>query len=267
MTRDGALVVVEMKARGGREVLVYSALSGSLFSSLGFFPHPAYSCHAGLRLNQRKLTIFTTMQYEDILITYDLTNPRSPECKTLRTPGRLPLLCADVDREHEMTVYNFSPTVVCTNNVATGRLEGRLETGEEVSSVLLGWPRGLALVRGKSNPSLLCLDLTSSAILYRVNLASLSLPSFKHAIHMTRDCIVATKETEKGIEVAVWVHREMVGRRKREVIRPDKEGDRLDKEGIKPDKEGILLPMPAYKEMEWAKEEEETPLRVMLTKL
>ena len=177
VTRDGTLVVVEMRERGGRQVLVYSALSGSLFSSLGFFPHPAYTCHAGLRLNRRKLTIFTTRQYEDILITYDLTNPRSPECKTLRTPGRLPLICADVDREHEMTVYNFSPTVVCTNNVATGRLEGRLEIGEEVSSVLLGWPRGVAMVRRKSSPALLCLDLTTSAILYRAELASLSLPS------------------------------------------------------------------------------------------
>ena len=239
-----------MRERGGRQVLVYSALSGSLFSSLGFFPHPAYTCHAGLRLNRRKLTIFTTRQYEDILITYDLTNPRSPECKTLRTPGRLPLICADVDREHEMTVYNFSPTVVCTNNVATGRLEGRLEIGEEVSSVLLGWPRGVAMVRRKSSPALLCLDLTTSAILYKAELASLSLPSFKHNIHITRDCIVATKETESGIEVAVWVHRE--GGRKRE--------------GNGPDKEGILLNIPSYKEIEWAVEEE-TSLRVILTNL
>ena len=233
---------------GGRQVLVYSTLSGSLFSNLGFFPHPAYTCHAGLRLSKRRLTIFTTRQYEDILITYDLSSPRSPECKTRRSPGRLPLLCADVDREHEMTVYNFSPTVVCTNNLDSGRLEGRLETGEEVSSVLLGWPRGLALVRGKSSPTLLCLHLTTSAILYRADLTSLSLSSFKHNFHMTRDCIVVTKEAEKGIKVSVWVHREEV-RRKRE--------------GNGPDKEGILLNKPSYKEMEWAGEE--TLLRVVLT--
>ena len=249
VTRDGTLVVVEMRAVGGRQVLVYSALSRSLFSNLGFFPHPAYSCHAGLRLNKRRLTIFTTRLYEDILITYDLTNPRSPECKTQRSPGRLPLLCADVDREHEMTVYNFSPTVVCTNNVATGRLEGRLNTGEEVSSVLLGWPRGLVLVRGKSSPTLLCLHLTTSEILCRADLASLMLPSFKHNIHMSRDCIVVTKETEKGIQVAVWVYREV----------------QRKKEGNGPDKEGILLNKPSYKEMEWAGEE--TPLRVVLTNL
>ena len=250
VTRDGTLVVVEMRAEGGRQVMLYSALTGSLFSSLGFFPHPAYTCHAGLRINQRKLTIFTTRQYEDILVTYDLKDPRSPECKTLRSPGRLPLLCADVDRDHEMTVYNFSPTVVCTNNVATGRLEGRLDTGEEVSSVLLGWPRGVALVRGKSSPAFLCLHLNTSLVLYRADLASFSMSSFKHDFHITRDCIVATKDTtEKGIEVAVWVHRE--GGRKRE--------------GKRPDKEIILLNLACYREMEWA--EEETPLRVMITNL
>ena len=175
--------------------------------------------------------------------------PSTVTCQTRRSPGRLPLLCADVDRDHEMTVYNFSPTVVCTNNVATGRLEGRLNTREGVSSVLLGWPRGLVLVGGKSSPTLLCLHLTTSSILYRADLASLTLPSIKHNIHMTRDCIVVTKETEKGIKVAVWVHRE-VGRKR---------------EGNGPDKEGILLNKLSYKEMEWAGEE--TPLRVLLTNL
>ena len=260
VTRDKALVVVEVEAVGGRKIMVYSALSGSLLSSLGFFPHPAFNCFAGLRLNKRKLTIFTTKHYEDILITYDLTDPRLPECKTLRTPGRLPLMCADVDRDHEMTVYNFSPTVVCTNNVATGRLEGRLETGQVVSSVLLGWPRGLALVKSRSNPGLLCLDLASCVTLYKVDTTSLS---SKYELHLTRDCILATKITEKGVAVVVWVHRE-----KEEMNNgKDKELDKeLDKDkGHKPDKEGTLLNPPSNRETEWAKED--SALRVLLTSL
>jgi len=162
-----------------------------------------------------------------------------------------------------MTVYNFSPTVVCTNNVATGRLEGRLETGEVVSSVLLGWPRGLALVKGRSNPALLCLDLASCVALYKADLTSLSSPLSKYELHITRDCVLATKITEKGVAVVVWVHRE-----KKEINNGlDKV---LDKElgedkGHKPDKEGTLLNLPSKRETEWAKED--SALRVMLTSL
>ena len=158
-----------------------------------------------------------------------------------------------------MTVYNFSPTVVCTNNVATGRLEGRLETGDVVSSVLLGWPRGLALVKSRSNPALICLDLASCVTLYKADLTSLSSPLSKYELHLTRDCLLATKITEKGVAVVVWVHRES----KEMNNGLDKE---LDKDkGHKPDKEGTLLNLPSKRETEWAKED--SALRVMLTSL
>ena len=44
--------------------------------SLGWFPDPSYRVAAGVRVDRGKLVIFTTMEFEDTLVVWDLSSTR-----------------------------------------------------------------------------------------------------------------------------------------------------------------------------------------------
>ena len=58
--------------------------------------------------------MFTTQQYEDLLLCWDLRPaPARPAPRGFRPAGRLPLVCADADSSHELCVYRAAASSDC----------------------------------------------------------------------------------------------------------------------------------------------------------
>lgn len=71
-TKCGTLTVLERREGRGREVVVRRE---GVESSLGWFPDPSYRVAAGVRVDRGKLVIFTTVEFEDTLVVWDLSSP------------------------------------------------------------------------------------------------------------------------------------------------------------------------------------------------
>ena len=97
------------------------------------------------------LIVFTTSNYDDKLLTFNLTKPSSPEAGNFRPAGRLPLVCADANDKYDLSVYSFSPKIMNLNSLKTGLLLKRVPVIHPgtVVAVKLGWPRCEAIIANR----------------------------------------------------------------------------------------------------------------------
>ena len=129
-----------------RNIDVYNAKNFVHIKHIGQFKDPAFHCLHKMKMVNKRLIIFTTSNYEDKLLTYDLTIPSAPEAGNFRPAGRLPLLCADADDKYDLSVYNFNPKMMNLNSLKNGLLVRRIPTGSSlVLAVKIGWPRCVAV--------------------------------------------------------------------------------------------------------------------------
>jgi len=130
-----------------RNIDIYNTRDYSPIAHIGHFPNPSFRCMNKMKLVNKILIIFTTSNFSDKVLTYNLTNPSLPEIRNFRPSGRLPLICADADDRYDLSVYSFSPKILSLNSLSTGLLVKRLPVVApgQVVGVVLGWPRCLAL--------------------------------------------------------------------------------------------------------------------------
>ena len=148
---DEEIIVVDkyetMEDEEVRNIDIYNARDYSPIAHIGHFPYPSFRCMNKMKLVNKILIIFTTSNFSDKVLTYNLTNPSLPEIRNFRPSGRLPLICADADDRYDLSVYSFSPKILSLNSLSTGLLVKRLSVAApgQVVGVVLGWPRCLAL--------------------------------------------------------------------------------------------------------------------------
>jgi hypothetical protein len=131
-----------------RQIDVYNAIDFSHIYHIGNFYDPSFHCLNKMKMVNKLLIVFTTSNYDDKLLTYNLTTPSSPEAGNFRPAGRLPLVCADANDKYDLSVYSFSPKIMNLNSLKTGLLVKRIPIVYSgwVVAVKLGWPRCVAII-------------------------------------------------------------------------------------------------------------------------
>ena len=131
-----------------REIDIFDATTYQPMYRLGTYALPSFYCLQRMKMQHKILIIFTTSNFEDKLLTFDLVDPSAPKERNFRPAGRLPLICADADGKYDLSVYRFSPKIMNVNSLESGLLIKRIPLRREghIVSVKIEWPRCLAII-------------------------------------------------------------------------------------------------------------------------
>jgi len=202
-----------------REIDVYNTSDFSHIHHIGNFSDPTFHCLNKMKMVNKMLIIFTTSNYDDKLLTYNLSKPNAPEAGNFRPAGRLPLICADADDKYDLSVYSFSPKTMNLNSLKTGLLVKRIpiEESGKLVAVKIGWPRCVAITAFEQTlkavqSSILCFNLSTGVFLYKVDIGK-HLVLLGHMfceghsqIHILEDFIIVSLISEEGISLKIWTH-------------------------------------------------------------
>merc|ERR1712123_121721 len=162
-----------------REIDVYNTSDFSHIHHIGNFSDPTFHCLNKMKMVNKMLIIFTTSNYDDKLLTYNLSKPNAPEAGNFRPAGRLPLICADADDKYDLSVYSFSPKIINLNSLKTGLLVKRIPIKEMsmVVAVKIGWPRCFAITAFEQisqavQSNILCFNLVTGSLLYKIDIGN-----------------------------------------------------------------------------------------------